>query len=187
MAWKLPFDGHQCVGGTENFPQLHLVNNDLILQCDSWNCGFAVMLMLLEVCTVWNNRERYRPGSDSDHRVSSEEDARRSDSSGEDGMRYHVFTPVPGYALRSFLKKVPRVKNEGNYIVVRRMPRVNKDMRLLGGVRFQPDVMFSRLRTEYFGFLHGLKIQYLQSLCLQHPSQVGMTLLRAVARSRLWY
>ena len=59
MAWKLPFGGHQCVGGTENFPQLYLEFNDLILQHDSWNCGFAVMLMLLEVCTVWNNREGY--------------------------------------------------------------------------------------------------------------------------------
>ena len=70
--------------------------------------------------------EQQRRIHDSDHRVSSEEDARQSDSSGEDGTRYHVFTPVPEYALRSFLKRVPRVKNKENYIVVKRMPRVNE-------------------------------------------------------------
>ena len=169
MAWKLPFGGHQCVGGTENFPQLYLETNNLILQHDSWNCGFAVMLMLLEVCTVWNNREGYRPDSDPNHEVSSEEDARQSDSSGEDGMGEHLFTPVPDYALRSFFKRVPGVKKEENYIVVRRDPRVNEDMRLLGGVQYQPDVIFSRFRKEYFLFLHGLKMQYLESLSSTTP------------------
>ena len=122
-----------------------------------------------EVCTVWNNREGYRLDSDPDHRVSSEEDSRRSDSSGGDGMKEHVFTPAADYAQRSFLRRVPGVKNEENYIVVRRMPRVNEDMRLLGGVRYQPDVLLSRFRKEYFRFLDGLKTQYLESLSSTTP------------------
>ena len=55
MEIVIPFGDHRLVHGTEEFPQLILEHPDFLSQQVRYNCGIAVMMMQLEVCTKRSN------------------------------------------------------------------------------------------------------------------------------------
>ena len=114
MAWKIRFGGHNCLHGSEHFPQLRLNESAFVKQKDTWNCGVAVMLMLLEVCRSWANTIEIKIATRRDHCGEDEEESDSGiDHSSEDEVP-STFQPLPDYTVRYLKRRSPELLKDGD-------------------------------------------------------------------------
>ena len=140
MEIVIPFGDHRVVHGTEEFPQLILEDPDFLSQQDRYNCGIAVMMMLLEVCTKWSNEATV------------------------------MFRSVPQSRYLKLIEGIPTLEDRPNIdVVCTSQARVNETVNTLDSKGKESCDVLASFRLEFFQLLEKLAHEYERSLPVQDP------------------